>query len=167
MPTAEQPAAADDPLKTIRLTESDAREAARLMQLLSEAASEPSSEPDLLPPVDDGPDRADLIARARIVIKGRRMRGRYFSPSIFGEPAWDILLVLYIADVSGDRQTIGKLAEWIATPASTVMRWVGYLEREELVERHPHPTDRRIMFIRLTDKGRSGLDAYLRALPNQ
>jgi DNA-binding MarR family transcriptional regulator len=165
MPNPERATADGELLKTVRLTEKDAREAARLMQLLSGAASELSADPDLLPPVGEGPDRADLLARARIVIKGRRMRGRYFSPAIFGEPAWDILLVLYIADVSGDRQTIGKLAEWIVTPPSTVMRWVGYLERERLVERHAHPTDRRIMFIRLTDKGRSGLDGYLRALP--
>lgn len=154
----------DDPIKTISLHEKDLLEAARVLGQLANAIGR-HADPALVPPIGDDPSRDDLITRARIVLNSRRVRGRYFSPAIFGEPAWDILLVLYITDVAGDRQTIGKLAEWISAPPSTVVRWAGYLEREKLIERHPHPTDRRTMFIRLSDKGRAGLDSYLRALP--
>lgn len=154
-----------DPIKTVSLHEKDLLEAARLLGLLASAVGKHASDPALLPPIGSDPARDELVTRARIVLNSRRARSRYFSPAIFGEPAWDILLVLYITDVAGDRQTIGKLAEWITTPPSTVLRWVGYLERENLIERHPHPTDRRIMFIKLSDKGRASLDSYLRALP--
>ena len=165
MPNPEPNRVEDDPIKTISLREEDLLEAARVLGLLASAIGRHGSDPALLPPIGDDPARDELITRARIVLNSRRVRGRYFSPSIFGEPAWDILLVLYITDVAGDRQTIGKLAEWISAPPSTVARWAGYLERERLIERHPHPTDRRIMFIRLSDKGRPGLDSHLRALP--
>lgn len=164
MPNTE-PAEVDiDLINTVSLTEQDAREAARLLKLLTSAVVTSSHQP-LLPPIGEDPARDELVARARIVLNSRRLRCRYFSPAIFGEPAWDILLVLYVTDVSGDRQTIGKLAEWITTPPSTVFRWAGYLERERLIERSPHPTDRRIVFIKLSDKGRQGLDSYLQALP--
>ena len=42
-----------------------------------------------------------------------------------------------------------------------VLRWVGYLEKEHLIERKDHPTDRRIVFVKLAGKGRDALDAFL------
>ena len=99
--------------------------------------------------------------RARIILHSRRVRERYFKRAMFGEPAWDILLVLYIADLSGTRQTIGKLAEWIETPLTTAVRWIGYLEKERLVERQPHPTDKRTVYIQLLPKGRQAMGEYL------
>lgn len=95
----------------------------------------------------------------------RRLRARHFSRAMFAEPAWDMLLLLYLADSAQERQTIGQLAEGIETPLTTVLRWVGYLEKEHLVERQDHPTDRRIVFIGLTNKGRTALETYLTELP--
>jgi DNA-binding MarR family transcriptional regulator len=69
--------------------------------------------------------------------------------------------LLYLAEFSESRQTIGQLAEMVETPLTTALRWVAYLEKEHLVERQSHPTDRRIVFIKLTDKGRDGLSEYL------
>ena len=53
-------------------------------------------------------------------------------------------------EVSGERQSIGRLAEWIDTPLSTAVRWIDYLEKKQLVEREPHRTDKRITFINLS-----------------
>ena len=41
------------------------------------------------------------------------------------------------------------------------MRWVGYLEKEKLVQRELHPTDQRTFFVTLTEKGISLLELYL------
>jgi DNA-binding MarR family transcriptional regulator len=168
MPNSEPPASgADEISKSVTLSDKDVRDAARLLRLLSQAASSPDP---LFPEVaaesrSDPPDRELLNSRAKVVLHSRRLRARHFSRAIFGEPAWEILLVLYITDVSGGRQTIGRLADWIETPPTTVLRWVGYLEKERLVERQSHPTDRRLVFIRLLEKGRNALDAYLSGLP--
>jgi DNA-binding MarR family transcriptional regulator len=171
MPSPEPPASGEDEIsKTVTLTDKDVRDAARLLRLLLQTAS--SSNPIFseleaaqLESTGDAPDRQQLISRAKVVLHSRRLRSRHFSKAIFGEPAWDILLVLYITDVFGGRQTIGRLADWIETPPTTVLRWVGYLEKEHLVERQSHPTDRRLVFIRLLERGREALDAYLSGLP--
>lgn len=151
-------------VKTVRLTDRDVRDAARLFGLIAnhgESGLQSSKEFATLP------EQGELIKRARSVFEGRQLRTSYFNRSIFGEPAWDVLLVLYVADASDARQTIGKLAERIGVPPTTVLRWIAYLEKEGLVERQSHPTDRRVVFIRLIEKGRSALENYLRAMPGE
>lgn len=170
MPDPELPTSGEvDTAKTVCLTEKDVRDAARLFRLISdgtpwanllfsdnEVARRASAEPI-------SPD--ELIARARAVLQTRRLRARHFNRVMFAEPAWDMLLLLYLADSSEGRQTIGQLAELVETPLTTVLRWVGYLEKEHLIERKEHPTDRRIVFIKLMDKGRAAMDAFLTDMP--
>jgi DNA-binding MarR family transcriptional regulator len=151
------------------LTEKDVRDAARLFRLIADPAMLGNVLPAFFPPAGESEagvtDRQLLVSRARVLINARRVRERYFHHDLFGEPAWEILLALYIAEESGARFTTGKLAEWIGAPLSTVVRWIRTLEEKSLVERADHPTDRRITFIRLLEKGRKGLDAYLGLLP--
>lgn len=149
--------------KTVNLTEKDVKDAARLLRLLAA-----NGLPDLIPAgrksPNVAPDREALISRARILFNSRRLRERHFNRSIFGEPAWEILLILYIAEHSEGRLTTSRLADWIKTPLTTVLRWLDYLAREGLIERQPHPTDRRTVFISLLDKARIAMDAYLGAV---
>lgn len=105
--------------------------------------------------------RDELISRAWGVLYARRLRARHFNRVMFADPAWDILLLFCLADSSEGRQTIGQLAELVETPLTTALRWMAYLEKEHLAARQGHPTDRRIVFIRLTGKGRNALDAFL------
>jgi DNA-binding MarR family transcriptional regulator len=98
-------------------------------------------------------------------MNSRRLRFRYFKRAMFGEPAWEILLTLYITEGAEGRQSIGRLADLIETPLSTTARWIDYLERERLVEREPHPTDKRVIYIRLLAKARELLEAYLSGTP--
>lgn len=155
--------------RTVTLTEKDIRDGARLFYLIAKGTTWANlflSEQDFPIRLSAAPSlRNELISRARAVLLARRLRARHFNRAMFSEPAWDILLLLYLADSSEGRQTIGHLAELVETPLTTVLRWVGYLEKERLVERQDHPTDRRIVFIRLTNRGRSGLDAFLDEMP--
>ena len=167
MPDSEPPNVDDEFRTTIRLTEKDVRDATRLFKLLSSPSEDGPSSASAQSPIKENSAHQDLIARARAILSNRQLRSRYFSPAIFGEPAWDVLLVLYIGDASEARQTIGKLASQIKIPPTTVLRWVNYLEKERLVSRQRHPTDRRVVFIRLEEKGRSSLESYLRAALNQ
>ena len=163
MSRPDSPAASNDDLdRVVHLSDKDVRDAARLLRLL--AGAQPGY---IVPPSDAAsrPNEHEMLSRAKLVLQSRRIRERYFAPSIFGEPAWDILLVLYITDSAGGRQTLGRLGDWIKTPPTSVLRWVSYLEREKLVERQPHPTDRRITFLRLLEKGRKAMNAYLADLP--
>ena len=153
---------------TILLTEADLRDAARLCRSILDgtpwadlAVSEQGSPPSAssLPLAGE-----HLTARARALLRARRLRARHFNQALFGEPAWDILLLLYLTEYSEGRQSIGRLAEMVETPLTTVLRWVAYLERERLVSRSEHPTDRRVVFIMLTDKAREAMEAFLNEL---
>lgn len=157
-----------DNTKTVTLTEKDLKDAARLFRLFASPAPFENALGSLAPTgeVAGGvTDRQLLLSRARIVIARRRAREQYFDRDLFGEPAWDALLALYVAADTGSRFTTSKLAEFIGAPLSTVIRWVKTLEQQSLVERGEHPTDRRIVFVNLLDKGRKALDAYLGAMP--
>lgn len=154
--------------KTVTLTEKDVRDAARLFRLLSDPTLLAGALPDFLSAggaMKRVTDRESLISRARIVYNSRRLRERYFDRAIFGEPGWDILLVLYIAEQSAGRLTTSRLAEQIQSPLTSVVRWLSYLESEGLIKRQAHPTDRRTVFIRLLEKGRVALDSYLGSIP--
>ena len=169
MPNPERSASSgSDITKTVTLTEKDLKDAARLFRLLADPALLENALGSLAPTGEVAgrvTNRQSLLSRARIVIASRRAREQYFDRDLFGEPAWDVLLALYVTADSGSRFTTSKLAEFIGAPLSTVIRWVKTLEQQSLVERVDHPTDRRIMFVNLLDKGRKALDAYLSAMP--
>jgi len=170
MPDPESPVVGDvDIAKTVTLTEKDVRDAVRLFRIISDgtpwatlALSEDAAPRRLSA---DPHQRNELLSRAKTVLLTRRLRARHFNRVMFAEPAWDILLLLYLADFSEGRQTIGQLADLVGTPLTTALRWMGYLEKELLAERNDHPTDRRIVFIKLTDKGRNAMEAFLTEMP--
>jgi DNA-binding MarR family transcriptional regulator len=153
MPDPEPVQQDDTSFSKIALSESDVREAARLLRVFARAIGNQASGDDRQQLARD-----DLIERARIILDSRRTRALFFSPSMFGEPAWDIMLALYTTE---GRHPLGRLAEWAETPPSTAVRWIEYLEKKLLVEREPHPNDKRIVFVKLSKKGRKLLDDYL------
>lgn len=166
MPDPEPPVTGEAvPTTTVTLTEKDVRDAARLFRLISEGTAWANlvlSEQELPGRSSAVPTpREVLIERARALRHTRRARARHFNRAMFGEPAWDILLLLYLADALEGRRAISQLSELVETPLTTVLRWVAYLEKEHLIERNNHPTDRRIVFVGMTDKGRKLMEAFL------
>lgn len=146
----------------------DVRELARLLGLLLKKGLRPSEQNLLLDnaPTDrarQGDERAILVARARLAFAERKRRSHYFNPRLFGEPAWDMLLALYVTDFAGARQSIGRLASWIGEPQSTVQRWIKFLEKEHLISCES-PRGRRSDIVDITEAGRVMLDRYFAEL---
>lgn len=132
------------------ISAADAREIARLLRLLDAARRA-----DLTP--------AELKRRARAVISERGRRAQFFGRAMLGEPAWDILLQLYVSDhgVLAIRDVVLMTEE----PKSTAIRWIAYLEEKGLVGRRPDPVDRRLIQVELLERGRALLDGYFRETP--
>lgn len=147
--------------RSISLSQKDLRAARRLLKLLLQEDSA-TSEEQLETPVKATGDstRAALLSRAKEEFGNRRRRTTIFGSAMFGEPAWDMLLALYILDVSGQRQTTGALMQYSGAPVTTARRWLDYLVENGLARRAHHPTDQRVMFVSLTEKGRNALDLY-------
>jgi DNA-binding MarR family transcriptional regulator len=70
------------------------------------------------------------------------------------EPRHFAILHAVRRDEGQTQQTIGS---FLAIPASTMVAIVDHLEREGLLERRPHPSDRRAHTLHLTSRGGSAL----------
>lgn len=94
----------------------------------------------------------------------RRKRTAIFgNPDLFGEPAWDILLDLYIARAEGKPVSVSSACIGSAAPATTGLRWLGVLADEGLVVREPDAEDQRRVLVRLTPAGQAAMDRFFDA----
>ena len=107
--------------------------------------------------------RQDLIHKARLAISARRRRTIFLSKSMFGEPAWDMLLHLYASPEAS--LTLSKLVSLVGEPKTTVLRWATYLEEKQLISRREDVKDRRLVRMVLTHRGQDVLDNYFTASP--
>ena len=94
-----------------------------------------------------------LAGFASQIYKSRRERDRHLPPSLFNDPAWDMLLELFISKVQQKRIAITSLTAMAACPATTALRHIGVLEEAEFVLRENSEIDRRVSYISLTDRG--------------
>lgn len=109
-------------------------------------------------PPKDSPAWAEI---ARIAYRERRRRAEVFSdPSLFGEPAWDILLDLFIAAKERKRLPVTSACIGAAVPATTALRWLTVLEEKGLIVRENDTADARRVFVRLSTEGYEKMIAY-------
>jgi DNA-binding MarR family transcriptional regulator len=117
-----------------------------------------------VPEADQKPVRnmdAERLSTVLAWIKSRTSRNRVFGEDLFAEPAWDMLLDLYANYRLNRTVTIGDLCVASRAPMSTALRWLGLLERNNLVRRTADPLDRRRAFVALTDEGRIKMERTL------
>lgn len=85
----------------------------------------------------------------------RRLRSDIFGPDLFGEPAWDILLLLYSnADHSG-QLSVRDISRELRLSESVIARWIAILVSYDLAV---FQSDR----AALSDNGRDKLKTYLK-----
>lgn len=72
-----------------------------------------------------------MQAQLQSVMEMRRRRSAVFGEGLFSDPAWDILLELFAAEVGG--RSIGLADLTHIAPRSTLARWLTVLEERGLV----------------------------------
>lgn len=108
--------------------------------------------------IGDKPIYADA---ARTAYRSRRRRNEVFrDDSLFGEPAWDILLDLFIAAKDRKRLPVTSACIGAAVPTTTALRWLAVLEEKGLVVREQDTVDARRIFVRLSGTGYEKMVAY-------
>ncbi|NLS29313.1 hypothetical protein S2M10_43350 [Sphingomonas sp. S2M10] len=103
-------------------------------------------------------------AEIRRVIRARRMRAEFFEGDLFADPAWDMLLDLYAAELEHRQISVSSLCIAAAVPPTTALRWIGTLNEAGLFDRKADPNDRRRAYIALSDTARRGMDRYIGAV---
>jgi DNA-binding MarR family transcriptional regulator len=134
----------------VQLSRHDAQDAMRLLNILASSLAQD------IHPMND---RAAYVEAARRSLSRRKLRAAIFPETIFGEPAWEMLLELYTRGGENEPD-VEALAELSGAPATTALRWLDYLEEQQLIRRDVHPFNSQRPIVRLTEKARAVLDCY-------
>lgn len=90
---------------------------------------------------------------ARRVAEMRRSKKSILSSPIFVEPAWDMMLDLFVAQNMERDIGLTSVAMASGVPLSTALRHLKVIEMQKLVKRYPDEKDGRVCNVRLTEKG--------------
>lgn len=140
----------------------------RLLQLILDIADEDQCTPAeaiermalLLSPSarSMAPERSKVAALADSVRRMRMRRNELFGAPLFRDPAWDMLLELYVADECGRTVSVSSLCYASGVPPSTALRQVARLEQHGLIERRLDEEDDRRWFVQATPKALAAVE---------
>lgn len=102
-----------------------------------------------------------LAQRAAAILELRRRRDAQLG-NLFGEPAWDILLGLYVAAWKGRKIAASAVGLEAAIAPTTALRCLATLERYDLVKREPDCGDQRRVWILLSPRGIDRIERLLK-----
>lgn len=112
-----------------------------------------------------GATRPEPPIHARRMYQSRRARDSVFGrhASLFGEPAWDILLDLFDYRDRGQAISVGSACLASGVPHTTALRTINLLVEHGLVNKLPDLTDRRRSNLELTNEGAALLERWAAA----
>lgn len=126
-----------------------------LIDLLRQQGADPLTEPVLT--------TDQLITMAKAKIRARRRRQELFPGIQVADPAWDLLLELYVNAAENRRISVTGLGLGANVPGATVLRWLAMFQEANLIVREPDPFDRRRIWVRLTDNGAARVEMGIAA----
>jgi DNA-binding MarR family transcriptional regulator len=106
-------------------------------------------------------DSDDLVLMAQSLLRLRRLRSRHFDDDLFREPAWDLLLDLFVQKARGRRVSITSACQAAYVPEATALRFIAWLKARGLIERTKDEGDRRRSFLTLSARGLAAMTGYL------
>jgi hypothetical protein len=119
---------------------------------LQAVSSNPSPEPTNVHPFVAMESKvATARARALDILAVRQRRETVLGTDLFGEPAWDLMLDLFVRYV--DRQKTSSTSAAIAAraPPTTALRYLTILVQKGLVVRETSDHDLRLQYVELSD----------------
>jgi hypothetical protein len=106
---------------------------------------------------------AKLRAAAERILTKRRLRAQYFGEDMFGEPAFDLLLELFVRAHEGRDVHTTSAAVASGAPLTTALRQITALVDRGYIQRGADPVDRRRVLLQLTPTGMATMHGYLDA----
>lgn len=115
------------------------------------------------PPAEARAEAVKHHTRAALVrakLRQRRMRETLFTADLFADPAWDMLLDLFAAELEGNDVSVSSLCIAASVPTTTALRWIKLLTQRGWLTRSHDPKDGRRINMRLSDDARARLIRY-------
>ncbi|WP_082466455.1 winged helix DNA-binding protein [Sphingomonas sp. Leaf38] len=98
--------------------------------------------------------QAQLAQIAKRLYEVRQMRADILGDALFSEPAWDILLDLFISEHEERQLSVSAVCIGARSPSATALRYLSMLQDAGLVDRTRDERDGRRSHVRLTTQGR-------------
>lgn len=108
--------------------------------------------------VQKGPNLGRI---ARAIYAERAQRAAVFPAGLFGEPAWDILLDLFVASRENELRSVKEVCIASHAADATALRYVEQLIAAGLVLRTRDTRDNRRKFLSLSPDGYRRMTRYL------
>jgi DNA-binding MarR family transcriptional regulator len=106
-------------------------------------------------------------AEIRRVIRARRVRDKAFRTRLFEDPAWDMLLDLYAAQLEEADVSVSSLCIAAAVAPTTALRWIGRMTAGGLLVRTQDAGDKRRALITLAPAALAGMERYVAMIRQQ
>ena len=103
-------------------------------------------------------------ANVRAILKARRAREEMIGRDLFADPAWDMLLDLYAADLEQRKVSTTELCIAAAVPSTTALRWIEKLAQMTFVIRKEDHLDGRRIWVSLSPAARLMMKAYFESI---
>lgn len=87
---------------------------------------------------------------AQALLRWRRLRDRSLGSELFRDPAWDMLLDLYVAAERGRKISVSSACGASNVPTATALRFLAKLEKMGAITRIPDGVDGRTVHVELT-----------------
>jgi len=95
------------------------------------------------------------------MIRERERRYHYFDAGLLSDPAWDILLDLFLAELEGRSVSVTSLCCAMNAPETTALRWIRTMVEDGMLVRARDPSDRRRVFVRLGPDAHEAMKGYV------
>ncbi|WP_267389429.1 MarR family winged helix-turn-helix transcriptional regulator [Sphingomonas sp. GC_Shp_3] len=116
------------------------------------------------PPATTGEAPPVAPREVRAAIRARRLRDQHFDAGLFEDPAWDILLDLFAAQLERAQVSVSSLCIAAAVAPTTALRWIAKMTDAGMLVRVPDPFDRRRAFMELSTGSSDAMRNYLGAV---
>jgi hypothetical protein len=111
---------------------------------------------DEVPGVPQEPSNAAnifAVKKATDLIEITKRRSKLFSvANLFADPAWFILLDLFVRQNSGMQTSVSSACHASFSPLTTALRHIAILTERKIIQRRYDSVDQRRVFLELTDE---------------
>lgn len=105
------------------------------------------------PPEPSNAANIFAVKKATDLIEITKRRSKLFSvANLFADPAWFILLDLFVRQNSGLQTSVSSACHASFSPLTTALRHIAILTERKIIQRRYDSVDQRRVFLELTDE---------------
>ncbi len=105
--------------------------------------------------------RAEMVRLAERELSLGKMRGKLLGSAPYASSHWTLLLDMFVSQVRSRPVSVTSACLATGAPPTTGLRRIEELEERGFIKRAADPTDKRRVFLILTDSGNDILTEYL------